>query len=324
MSDSLQESRLMNRETGSSISGGPVVHSTAEDAPPKPAAAVAATGDTAPNTPAVHFDVFTLFPQMFVTPLGESIIRRALENRLISIALHNIRDYTNDRHHSCDDTPYGGGGGMVMRPEPIVRAVESVLSRPAGWSLPPDDAYQNLPAWNEETLLTLPADTSVILLTPQGRRLNQTIVAELRTYSRLAFVCGRYEGVDERVRTQLVTDEISIGDYVLSGGELAAMVIIDAVTRLLPGALGYALGAHQDSHSPGLDGLLEGPHYTRPHTFRNETVPEMLLSGHHANIDRWRHEQSLLRTLTRRPELLTTLPLSPADQTFLRRHGWKP
>jgi tRNA (guanine37-N1)-methyltransferase len=320
----LPESHFTNLNTGPNTSCGPVGHATTEDAPPEPAAGAPAADDPVPHTPAIHFDVFTLFPQMFVTPLSESIIRRALENRLISIGLHNIRDYTNDRHHICDDTPYGGGGGMVMKPEPIFRAVETVLSHPAEWSLPPDDAYQNLPPWDETLAPPLPADTSVILLTPQGRRLTQTVVAELRTYSRLAFICGRYEGVDERVRTQLATDEISIGDYVLSGGELAAMVIIDAVTRLVPGALGYALGAHQDSHSPGLGGLLEGPHYTRPHTFRNETVPEQLLSGHHANIDRWRHEQALLRTLNRRPELLATLPLSPADRTFLQRHGWQP
>lgn len=265
---------------------------------------------------------------MFGSPLSESIIYRALENRLISIALHNIRDYTTDRHHICDDTPYGGGGGMVMKPTPIIRAVESVLRHTPGWTLAPDDAYENLPAWDENGSSrmadTAADDTAIILLTPQGRPLTQTVVAELHTYQRLALICGRYEGVDERVRTQLVTDEISIGDYVLSGGELAAMVIIDAVTRLVPGALGYALGAHQDSHSPGLYGLLEGPQYTRPYTFREETVPDVLISGHHANIDRWRHEQSLLRTLTRRPELLERLPLTKADHDFLRAHGWQP
>lgn len=280
--------------------------------------------DTPPRTPAIHFDVFTLFPQMFVSPLGESIIYRALENRLIAIALHNIRDYTTDRHHICDDTPYGGGGGMVMKPTPIIRAVESVLARPAGWSLPPEDAYERLPNWDETTPTPVPDETAIILLTPQGRPLTQTVVAELHTYRRLALVCGRYEGFDERVRTQLATDEISIGDYVLSGGELAAMVLIDAVTRLVPGALGDALGAHQDSHSPGLGGLLEGPHYTRPYTFRSESVPDVLISGHHANIDKWRHEQALLRTLARRPELLETLPLTSADRKFLQSHGWQP
>lgn len=272
----------------------------------------------------VHFDIFTLFPQMFDSPLGESIIRRALDKNLIAIALHNIRDYTLDRHHVCDGTPYGGGGGMVMKPEPIFRAVETVLTRPTGWTLPPEDAYLNLPPWEAEHPVPLPSDIPIILLTPQGRPLTQTVVAELSQYQRLALICGRYEGIDERVRTGLVTDEISIGDYVISGGELAALVIVDAVTRLVPGALGYALGAHQDSHSPGLGGLLEGPQYTRPHTFRGESVPEILLSGHHAHQQRWHHEQALLRTLQQRPALLAQLPLSPADRRFLQTQGWQP
>jgi tRNA (guanine37-N1)-methyltransferase len=261
---------------------------------------------------------------MFAGPFAESIIHRAQARNLISIALHNIRDYTTDRHHVCDDLPYGGGGGMVMKPEPIFRAVETVLMQPDGWTLPAGDAYVNLPAWESQTRVALPTATPIILLSPQGRVLNQTIVAELSTYSRLALLCGRYEGIDERVRTQLVTDEISIGDYVLSGGELAAMVIVDAVTRLLPGALGYELGAHQDSHSPGLGGLLEGPHYTRPPAFRGEEPPAVLLSGHHAQVAQWRHEQALLRTLTCRPELLRKLPLTKSDQVFLQKQGWQP
>ncbi|MBX3011535.1 MAG: tRNA (guanosine(37)-N1)-methyltransferase TrmD [Caldilineaceae bacterium] len=270
----------------------------------------------------LHFDIFTLFPQMFVSPFAESIIRRALDNRLISIALHNIRDYTIDRHHICDDTPYGGGGGMIMKPEPIIRAVETVLAQTPGWALPPADAYINLPPWDAQQKASLPPNVPVILLTPQGRPLTQSIVTELSQYARLALLCGRYEGVDERVRTQVITDEISIGDYVISGGELAAMILVDAITRLRPGALGYALAAHQDSHSAGLDGLLEGPQYTRPHTFRNETVPDILLSGHHANQAKWRREQALLRTLQQRPELLETLPLTPKDYAFLRQQGW--
>lgn len=272
----------------------------------------------------LHFDIFTLFPQMFSAPFAESIIRRALDSRLIAIALHNIRDYTVDRHHVCDDTPYGGGGGMIMKPEPIIRAVETVLTRPAGWSLPAADAYVNLPPWAADPAPPLPADLPVILLTPQGRLLTQKVVAELSNYPRLALICGRYEGIDERVRTQVVTDEISIGDYVISGGELAAMILVDAITRLRPGALGDALGAHRDSHSPGLDGLLEGPQYTRPHTFRGESVPDILLSGHHANQQKWHREQALLRTLHRRPELLATLPLTAKDYTFLQKHGWQP
>ncbi len=275
----------------------------------------------------LHFDVFTLFPQMFGGPLSESILKRAQENGLLSIALHDIRAYTTDRHHVCDDTPYGGGGGMIMKPEPIFRAVETALSYPAGWMLPAEDAFVNLPAWDADASAPLPANTPVILMSPQGRRFTQSVAAELSQYPRIALICGRYEGVDDRVRAGLVTDEISIGDYVLSGGELAAMVIVDAVTRLLPGALGDALGAHQDSHSPGKSGLLEGPHYTRPLTFRGETVPDILLSGHHANVERWRRQQSLLRTLERRPDLLTEFAksddLSKADRAFLAAQGWK-
>jgi tRNA (guanine37-N1)-methyltransferase len=271
---------------------------------------------------ALHVDIFTLFPLMFAGPFGESIIARAMANGLLSVALHNIRDYTTDRHHVCDDTPYGGGGGMVMKPEPIVRAVETVLTREAGWTLPAEDVYVNLPAWDETQPAALPPDVPVILLSPQGRQLTQPLAAELASLPRFALICGRYEGVDERVRTQLITDEISIGDYVLSGGELAAMVIVDAVTRLLPGALGYALGAHQDSHSPGMGGLLEGPQYTRPFTFRGQPAPDILVSGHHANIDRWRREQALLATLRHRPDLLERMPLSAKDRYFLAQHGW--
>ncbi|MFN3980472.1 MAG: tRNA (guanosine(37)-N1)-methyltransferase TrmD [Caldilinea sp.] len=272
----------------------------------------------------MHFDIFTLFPSMFSGPLNESIIKRAIDRALISICLHNIRDFTTDRHHICDDTPYGGGGGMIMKPEPIVRAVETVLTHPAGWSLSSEDAYVNLPTWSADAPASLPPNTPVILLTPQGRLLNQRIVADLAQHQRLALICGRYEGVDERVRLQVVTDEISIGDYVISGGELAAMILIDAVTRLLPGALGFDLGAHQDSHSPGLDGLLEGPQYTRPPTFRDQSVPSILLSGHHANVDRWRREQALLRTLHRRPDLLNHASLTASDLAFLHKNGWSP
>ncbi len=272
----------------------------------------------------LHFDLFTLFPAMFAGPFSESILKRAQEKELLSIALHDIRAYTTDRHHVCDDTPYGGGGGMIMKPEPIFRAVETVLSRQSGWSLPDADAFTNLPLWDQNDPPPLPADVPVILMSPQGRPFNQDVAAELSTYRRIALICGRYEGIDERVRRHLVTDEISIGDFVISGGELAAMIIVDAVTRLLPGALGYALSAHQDSHSPGLDGLLEGPHYTRPLSFRDEPVPDVLLSGHHGHVERWRREQSLLRTLERRPELLDEIAqsLSKADRQFLAQHGW--
>jgi tRNA (guanine37-N1)-methyltransferase len=276
--------------------------------------------------PQVHFDVFTLFPQMFNGPMSESILKRAQDKGLMSVALHDIRRFTTDRHHVCDEPPYGGGGGMIMKVEPIVRAVETVLARPAGWALPreaPQDGGSELPPWDAETPTPLPPDTPVILLTPQGRIFTQSVAAELSTYRRIALICGRYEGVDERVITQVVTDQISIGDFVISGGELAAMVIIDAVTRLIPGALGYELSAVQDSHSPGLDGLLEGPQYTRPPVFRGESVPEILLSGHHANVARWRREQALLRTLAQRPDLLAKLPLNDKDRAFLIQRGWQ-
>jgi tRNA (guanine37-N1)-methyltransferase len=271
----------------------------------------------------VHFDLFTLFPQMFSGPFSESIIKRAQENKLLSIALHDIRSYTTDRHHICDDAPYGGGGGMVMKPEPIFRAVETVLSQPPGWTLAAEDAFINLPPWEADSPTVLPHDVPVILMTPQGRLLTQALVAELSGFRRLALICGRYEGVDERVCLQLATDEISIGDYIISGGELAAMVVVDAVTRLIPGALGHALGSHQDSHSPGLGGLLEGPHYTRPPVFRGEAVPDVLVSGDHARVAAWRHQHALLRTLARRPELLPSLPLTEEDRAFLRNSGWR-
>lgn len=280
-------------------------------------------GQVRPVMSLIHFDIFTLFPAMFDGPFDASIIKRAQDSSLISVALHNIRAYTFDKHNVCDDTPYGGGGGMVMKPEPVVRAVETVLSHQAGWSLSEDEGPPDVDIYRDaiETS-TLISHVPVILITPQGRLLSQNIAQELSQYDRLALVCGRYEGVDERVRTELVTDEISIGDYVLSGGELAAMVLVDVITRLLPGALGHEQGAHRDSHSPGLCGLLEGPHYTRPKTFRNQSVPEILLSGHHAKIEQWRREQSLLRTLERRPDLLDAARLSPADVDFLHNHGW--
>jgi tRNA (guanine37-N1)-methyltransferase len=207
------------------------------------------------------------------------------------VALHNIRNWTHDRHHVTDDEPYGGGGGMVMKPEPIFAAVEGVLGTP-------------------------PA-CPVILLTPQGRLFTQAVAQELALQPRLALLCGRYEGVDERVRLHLVSDEISIGDYVLTGGELPALAIIDAVTRLLPGALGDPDGAADDSHAMG---LLEYPHYTRPAEYRGWKVPEVLVSGDHARVRRWRRQQALLRTRQRRPDLLKNAPMSDADNKFLSEH----
>jgi tRNA (guanine37-N1)-methyltransferase len=237
----------------------------------------------------MHFDVFTLFPAIFESPLQESILKRAQEMGRLSVALHNIRDYATDKHHITDDYPYGGGGGMVMKPEPIFAAVEAVL----GAAL---------------------STTPIILTSPQGRLFDQQAAWELAKNERLAVICGRYEGVDERVRQLLVTDEISIGDYVLTGGELPALVLIDAVTRLVPGVLGDAGATLDDSHAGG---LLEYPHYTRPPEFRGCAVPDVLLSGHHARIARWRRREALRRTWERRPDLIDRADLMPEDRQFL-------
>jgi len=234
------------------------------------------------------FDVFTLFPEVFIPYLETSILQRARSRGLVDVQLHNIRDWTTDRHHICDDMPYGGGGGMVMKPEPVFMAVESVLGTPPACPL--------------------------ILLDPQGRVFTQEIARELTQFSHLGLLCGHYEGIDERIRQHLVTDEISIGDYVLSGGELPALVLIDAITRLIPGALGDPQGAWDDSHATG---LLEYPHYTRPPEFRGLRVPDVLLSGDHARIAKWRRQQALLRTRQRRPDLLMKADLSDSDRAFL-------
>ena len=223
----------------------------------------------------MQFDIFTLFPEVITPYLNSSILQRAQENAVIHVDLHNIRDYTHDKHHVTDDAPYGGGGGMVMKPEPIFEAVESVLG--------------------------VPPVCPVILMSPQGRPFTTVIARELAALPRIALVCGRYEGVDERVREHLVTDQISMDDFVLTGGELPAMAVVDAVTRFLPGALGDPDGAEDDSFG---DGLLEYPHYTRPEEFRGWRVPEVLLSGNHALIAKWRKEQSLARTKKHRPDLL--------------------
>ena len=268
----------------------------------------------------IHFEIFTLFPGMFDGLFADSILKRAQEAGVLSVALHNIRDYAEGRHRVTDDTPYGGGGGMVMKPEPICRAVEMVLNQEPGWrfesaseGLAADEPPVQPPVALEPTL---PPDVPIILLTPQGRTFTQKIAEELAGHKRIALICGRYEGVDERVRTHLVTDEISIGDFVISGGELAAAIVVDAVTRLQPGALGCEMGAFEDSFATG---LLEYPQFTRPAAFRGEGVPEILASGDHAKVARWRREQALLRTWQRRPDLLNSAPLSAADQAFLAR-----
>lgn len=240
----------------------------------------------------MHCDILTLFPEMLMPYLGESILKRAQAAGLMSVVAHNLRHYASDRHHVTDEPPFGGGGGMVLKPEPLFRAVESILELEAGASPP----------------------CPIILLTPQGRLFTQTVAAELARWPRLMLICGRYEGVDERVRAHLVTDEISIGDYVLTGGELPALIIVDAIARLIPGVLGADNAAQDDSHATG---LLEGPHYTQPAVFRGWAVPEVLRAGHAGQIARWRREMALRRTWQRRPDLLLTAHLSEADRHFL-------
>jgi tRNA (guanine37-N1)-methyltransferase len=221
----------------------------------------------------VRIDILTLFPRMFDGPFAESIVARATAADIVEIAIHNLRDWTHDRHRTVDDKPFGGGAGMVMKPGPLFEAIEA-LRRQGG---------------------------QTILLTPQGEVFSQRLAADLATQPSLLLVCGHYEGIDERVREHAVDREISIGDYVLSGGEIPAMVVADAVIRLLPGALGCAESAVDESHSAG---LLEYPQYTRPADFRGWTVPDILLSGNHAAIAAWRREQARQRTQTRRPDLL--------------------
>lgn len=225
----------------------------------------------------MHVDIFTLFPSMFQGPLTESILKRAQERGLLSIALHNIRDATTDKHHIVDDYPYGGGVGMVMKPEPIFASVEAV--------------YQGGP---------------IILMTPQGRLFTQRIAHDLASEPRLTLLCGHYEGIDERVIRHLVTDELSIGDYVLTGGELAAMIVVDAVSRLIPGVLTEG-STGDESHSAN---LLEYPQYTRPPEFRSWHIPDILLSGHHEQIARWRRKESLRKTRQRRPDLFARVDVS--------------
>ncbi|HEX3244852.1 MAG TPA: tRNA (guanosine(37)-N1)-methyltransferase TrmD [Chloroflexota bacterium] len=222
----------------------------------------------------MRIDILTLFPGMFSGPLSESIIGRAQSQGIVEIGLTDIRSFATDRHHTVDDTPYGGGPGMVMKAPTVADAIESVQSPQA----------------------------RVILLSPQGRVLTQSVARELAGLEHLVLVCGHYEGIDERVRELLVDDEMSIGDYVLTGGELPAMVLVDAVVRLIPGALGDDASSTDESHA---DGLLEYPHYTRPPEFRGREIPAVLLSGNHAHIAQWRRYQSLLRTRDRRPDLFT-------------------
>ena len=237
----------------------------------------------------MKFDILTLFPGMFEGPFAESIIKRAVEKGLVEIALHNIRDFALDRHRTADDYPYGGGAGMVMKVEPVAACIERVLcDRPAA---------------------------RVILTTPQGRPFSQAVAEELAREKELLIICGRYEGVDERVRELFVDDEISLGDFILTGGEIAAMVLVDAVCRLIPGVLGSDESATGDSFS---DGLLEYPQYTRPAEFKGCSVPDVLLSGNHREIELWRRREALKRTLLKRPDLLAAAHLSENDRKYLQ------
>jgi tRNA (guanine37-N1)-methyltransferase len=240
----------------------------------------------------MRIDILTLFPQMFEVPFSFGIFKRAVDSGLVSLNLHNIRDYTHDKHHTADDYPYGGGAGMVLKPEPIFEAVEAIREGITGEA----------------------GELPVILLTPQGRPFSQSIALELSRNRHMVFICGHYEGVDERVCEHLATDEISIGDYVLTGGEIPAMVVIDAVVRLLPGVLGSEESPQEDSHAGG---LLEYPQYTRPAEYRGWAVPDVLLSGNHAQIARWRREQIIRRTMERRPELLDKANLGRADKKLV-------
>lgn len=236
----------------------------------------------------IRFDILSVFPEMFASTFESSLLKKAQEKNLIEIQIHDIRHYTEDKHRMTDDAPYGGGGGMVMKVEPIDRALQAVAP----------DRNQAL----------------VILLTPQGEPFRQKSAAELVTHKQIVLICGHYEGLDERVRVHLVDLEISIGDFVLTGGELPAMIIVDAVARLVPGVLGNADSAVTDSFATG---LLEYPHYTRPAEYRNWKVPDVLISGHHREIEQWRRRESLRRTLTRRPDLLEQAALPAGDLAIL-------
>lgn len=237
----------------------------------------------------MKYDIITIFPEIFYAYVSKGILKSALQKGLIEVKVHNLRDYTKDRHRTVDDYPYGGGAGMVMKPDPFFTAIETL--------------------YPERT------KRRVIMLSPAGKKFDQDMAMELsKENRRILFLCGRYEGIDERVRTALVDDEISIGDYILTGGELPALVIIDAVTRLIPGVLGDKRSAEAESFSWG---ILDYPHYTRPPVFRNMAVPEILLSGNHKNIWRWRRKEALRRTLERRPDLLEKSRLCDEDHKLI-------
>ena len=249
---------------------------------------------------AMQFDIVTIFPEFFGSILSHGVLKRALSGGQVTVRIHDLRDFTSDRHRTVDDRPFGGGPGMVLKPEPVFLAVESIRSNGVA------------------------DDTPIVLLSPQGRLLRQSIVEEFSRHPRVILICGRYEGMDERVADFLATDELSIGDYVLSGGEIAAAVVMECVTRLIPGVLGNEESAMQDSFADedvagGQTGrrLLDWPHYTRPAEFRGMRVPEVLLSGDHEEIRRWRRRRALEKTLRRRPDLLASMPLNEEDRQVL-------
>ena len=237
----------------------------------------------------MKFDIVTIFPSMIEAGLGEGVVSRGLERGLLNVAVHDLRRWTTDRHRTVDDVPYGGGPGMVMKAEPLMRAVSEIRE-------------------------TRGTPDSVVLLSPQGRTFTQAEAERLGRLEHIVLLCGRYEGMDERVRDMVATEEISIGDYVLSGGELAALVVVDAVSRLVPGVVGDEQSVAQDSFSRG---LLDYPHYTRPADIAGHRVPDVLLSGHHADVRRWRRKAALVRTLDRRPELIATATLDEEERALL-------
>jgi tRNA (guanine37-N1)-methyltransferase len=239
------------------------------------------------------FDIVTIFPHFFDSSLKDGVIKRAIEADILKVRTVNLRDFTTDKHRSTDDRPFGGGEGMVMKPEPIYKALNVLKGEPP--------------------------EAKVILLSPRGKLLNQALARKLAQFQRLILICGRYEGVDERIREHCADLELSVGNYVLSGGEIAALVLIEAVSRLIPGVLGCESSAEKDSFS---DGLLEFPQYTRPGVFNDWEVPEVLLSGDHAKIAKWRREQSLSLTYEQRPELLNSAQLDEEDIKYLRSLGW--
>lgn len=254
----------------------------------------------------MRFDLLTIFPEFFAGPFEHGIIRRARQQNRIEIHVHDLRSFTDDKHHVVDDRPFGGGDGMVLKPEPIFRAVETLLAVEQPETLPGDEQKR----------------TAIVLMSPQGRVFCQAEAERLANEcSRMILLCGRYEGIDERVIEHLVTDEISIGDYVLTGGEIPAMVVVDAVTRLLPNVLGSETSAVHDSFSAENGGVLDYPHYTRPADFRGWQVPEVLIGGHHAEVAKWRRRAALLKTRKCRPELLTNAELTEQERHWLAEIG---